>query len=274
MITIAAALTCFNRRALTLRIVDQLLQQSSETAHITIYVLDDASTDGTFEALSEMPGISVQSGDGQRYWSGGMSLAMQAAEAEEPQYILMINDDVDLDADAVRRLLAVAELRADCIVVGTLRSSQGHVSYGGLTSTHSRVRLVHVEPSPTHAIPIDTFHGNLVLIPRSAYVALGAVDGTFVHNYGDLDYGLRAGAVQITSLLAPATFGVCDHDSQHGTYLDTTVARSDRWRMFLAPKGRPCRDHVAFMKRHAGPAWALHVLATYLKFAIRVAVRA
>lgn len=39
---------------------------------------------------------------------------------------------------------------------------------------------------------IDSFNGNIVLIPLSVFNILGFNDNYFTHSFGDLDYGLRA----------------------------------------------------------------------------------
>ena len=69
-------------------------------------MLDDASTDGTSEAIAEQfPEITVLHGDGKQYWNGGMRRAFGAAIAQDYDYYLWMNDDTCLDDGALALLL-------------------------------------------------------------------------------------------------------------------------------------------------------------------------
>jgi GT2 family glycosyltransferase len=77
VITIAVLLTCYNRKQKTLGCLRSLLgQPQGFNSRLTVYLLDDASTDGTANAIAEeFPQVRLLEGDGNYYWNGGMRAA-------------------------------------------------------------------------------------------------------------------------------------------------------------------------------------------------------
>ncbi len=72
-----------------------------------MYLVDDGSGDGTTPAVhAEFPEVRVIAGTGHLYWSGGMRVAQQAAVLSDPDYLLWLNDDVELEPEALATLLA------------------------------------------------------------------------------------------------------------------------------------------------------------------------
>ena len=81
-IRIAAVMAVHNRRALTLACLDSLRTQQLPGATLDVFVLDDASTDGTAEAVTQHhPDVRLLRGDGHLYYNGGMRRALDQAMA-------------------------------------------------------------------------------------------------------------------------------------------------------------------------------------------------
>ena len=109
---IAAVMAVHNRRDLTLACLDSLRAQQLAGGTLDVFVLDDASTDGTAAAVLERhPDVRLLRGDGQLYWNGGMRRAFGEAMAGDYDYYLWMNDDTELD-DGVRRAAAQDRARA------------------------------------------------------------------------------------------------------------------------------------------------------------------
>ena len=72
-------MTCFNRKEKTIRALNNLIQGNSEI-EMSFIVADDGSTDGTSEALGEIPNVTVLKGNGSLFYSGGMRLAIEEAK--------------------------------------------------------------------------------------------------------------------------------------------------------------------------------------------------
>jgi hypothetical protein len=179
--TIAALLTCHNRREHTLACLESLRTTAIPGITVDVHLVDDASNDGTAEAVAAAyPDVEISRGTGDLFWGGGMRLAFTRAVPTRPDYLLWLNDDVVLDPDALKRLLATyATLCAGrqplSVVVGSTRDPQtGATTYGGVRRTSLLRRMAFAQVAPTDTPQsCDTMNGNVVLVPRSVYSVVG-----------------------------------------------------------------------------------------------------
>lgn len=277
MVRIAAVMTCFNRRDKTLACLESLQRQHGHDAEIIPYVVDDGSTDGTGEAVArEHPEAIVLSGDGSLFWGGGMRLALERAFADGGyDYYLWLNDDIDLDDDAVARLLAAArELeqrgQSSAVVVGSMRDPiTGAVTYGGRhrPSRRRRSRYEVLQPPTEEPAPSETMNGNLVLVPAAVAARVGNVDPSFRQQWGDQDYGLRTRAAGGSVWVAPGTFGACPRNPE-AVYGQRPLGAE--LRSLTSVKQLPPRDWATFNRRWAGPLWPVYWASPYLRRALRI----
>jgi glycosyltransferase involved in cell wall biosynthesis len=103
-------MTCHNRKLKTLLTLESLFKQTltSEIA-LSVYLVDDGSTDGTSEGVQQKyPQVKLFSGDGNLFWNGGMRIAFSEAMKDEPDYYLWLNDDTVLAPEALNTLLATS----------------------------------------------------------------------------------------------------------------------------------------------------------------------
>lgn len=269
-IEIAVLLTSFNRKVTTLRCLAQLARQDDlDGVNVRIVLVDDGSTDGTALSVAEtFPYVTVLAGSGSLYWNGGMLLADTEAMTRGPvDYLLWLNDDVELQPDALRSLLnAAEELDGRSIVVGSVRdSSTESSSYGGYVRLNRRrpMQLSRVEPTGS-AQPVDTMNGNVVLVPTAIRQALGATDCRFSHNMADMDYAYRARSQGWGVALAPSFVGSCSPNSAKGRWRDPAVPLADRVRIVLSVKGLPPREWLVFTRRHCGWRWPRYFVSPYV----------
>lgn len=275
---IAAVMACHNRRATTLACLrslhDQLHDELGGGPPVDVYLLDDGSTDGTSEAVShEFPAVTLLRGDGSCYWNGGMRLAFAAAQRGDYDHYLWLNDDVRLDPDALRRLLAARrelpeDVRDSAVLTGATRDPDtGRITYGGVARPY-RWRPMRFELVEPVAVPrqVETMHGNIVLIPRDVVRVVDNLDPGFRHAMGDFDLGLRARRRGCTVWLAPGSFGTCERD--HGPPPRDANLR-DHWRHMGGVKGLPPREWARFVRRWGGPLWPVYWLAPYVRRTVR-----
>ena len=271
--TIAALLTCHNRREQTLACLESLRAAAIPGITVDVHLVDDASNDGTAEAVAAAyPNVEINCGSGDLFWGGGMRLAFTRAVPTCPDYLLWLNDDVVLDTDALKRLLATyaalcAERQPLSVVAGSTRDPlTGTTTYGGVRRTSRLRRMAFAQVAPTDAPQsCDTMNGNVVLIPRSVYSVVGNVDERFTHAMGDIDYGLRARSAGCQVFLAPGHVGTCSGNFRAGTYLDETLSRRERLRRVASPKGLPFAEWAALCRRHGGPLWPALALSPYVR---------
>lgn len=272
MTRVAVLMACHNRRALTLRCLEQLaLQDVAGVVDIEVFLVDDGSTDGTAEAVRErFPRVRIVPGTGDLFWCGGMRRAFEAARSSEGErafdFDWWINDDTVLVPDALGRLLAAHALVEDretgAIVVGSVADpDSGALAYGGLRRLGPLPFTRLVAPA-AHARRCATFCGNCVLVPAAVIAKVGGLDPALRHLRGDVDYGLRARALGVGSWVAPGLFGTC---SPHpvGAWRNTRLPLSRRLALLYEPK-YAWDEKILVARRHYGPLWFLSPLSVYL----------
>ncbi len=277
-VRVAAVLAAYNRKALTLGCVRNLHRQQVDGVALDVFLLDDASTDGTAQAIAcEFPTVTLLHGDGELYWGGGMYCAFGAAIAGDYDYYLWMNDDTHLDDGALALLLETErQLRRDghppAIVGGSTRHPDtGTLTYGGLVAP-SRWRPVRFEliPPGTDPKPCDTMHGNAVLIPREVVKRIGNIDPLFIHVGGDGDYGLRARRAGCTVWIAPGTVATCAGNPPPRTGDQPLWAE---YRRLWSTKTLPGKPWAVYTRRWAGILWPLVWLSPYLKGIVRLTLQ-
>lgn len=277
MVRVAAALACHDRRETTLRCLRTLHDQDMDGVDVDVYLLDDGSSDGTGDAVvRSFPDTVLLHGDGTLFWARGMRRALEAASRHGYDHYLWLNDDTALDPDALGRLLSTAAHASmitgqQAIVVGACRDPDtGALTYGGRhrPSRLRRHRFVTAPVSP-HPQPVETMHGNVVLVPREVVERIGHLDGTFRHGFADEDYGLRARRAGFTVWLAPGTVATCASNRQP-TYGRQRLLDDVRDLTALTGGGLPPQDWARLMRRWAGPLWPIFWASPYVRRTARV----
>ena len=268
-IRVAVLVTCFNRKEVTLRCLDALFVQSLTNCSLQVFVVDDASNDGTLDAIAKkFPQVQLFSGTGDLFWNHGMHLAFSQALPHDFDYYFWLNDDTLLFDSALEAMLQTAQKMkqngVEPIVAGnTMNPDTGKHSYGGIAYgprfRHGALRLAPC--SPDHEVPCDTMNGNCTLIPRAVVQKLGNLDKSFRHNFGDFDYGLRAKASGFAIYMTPGFVGACSDNSMVGTWRDANASLAVRWSHLNSPKGCPWPEWTLFAKRHLGPFWFLYAIS-------------
>jgi GT2 family glycosyltransferase len=275
-VRVAAVLAAYNRRDLTLTCLRSLRAQSVPDLVLDTYVLDDASVDGTGKAIARrFPDVKVLQGNGTYYWNGGMRAAFAAAMQEDYDYYLWLNDDVQLDGNAVRILLETERELTErtsgpVLVSGATRDPvTGEVTYGGVVHPHRwrPLRSVLVQPGD-QPLPCDTMHGNVVLVPREVTRRIGNIDPAFVQLMGDFDYGLRARAAGCSVWLARGTVGTCSQNPPH----DESVPLLKAWRQLWSTKELALGPWATYTRRWAGPLWPVYWFSPYARRGSRAVV--
>jgi GT2 family glycosyltransferase len=281
--TIATLITCYNRKQKTLDCLAALVGQSTRsTVTLSIYLVDDGSTDGTAVAVAAAyPQVTILAGDGNLYWNGGMRLAFAKALERDYDYYLWLNDDTLLNPNALEVLLQTADPiagRGDergAIVVGsTCDPDTGTLTYGGMLQQNwwRPMHLARLQPSDAPQ-KCDTVNGNCVLISRSVVRVVGNLDPAFTHYMGDLDYGLRAHKQGCTIWVAPGYLGTCAENTRPNNWREVLGERPwyHQWQQICSPKGldfttvtlSPLAEWKAFSQRHAGLLWPIYWLSPY-----------
>lgn len=268
MMTVAVLLTVFNRRQKTLECLKSCYGQmdafrADGRYSFSVYMTDDGSTDGTSEAVAELfPDVHIIRGNGTLFWNRGMCAAWNEAAKEDPDFYIWLNDDMLLKPGAFSVLLENSSyLKHRAIVVGTAVDSKGEYSYGGRT-VYGRI----IPPDPVIPVVCDIFNGNLVLVPKSVYEAVGTMDQFYSHGFGDFDYGVRADKAGITSVVAPGVLAVCDRNHGIPKWRNAAFPLKERFSALSDPKGRPLKEQFVYDSRRSNVFVAAgHICSILLK---------
>jgi GT2 family glycosyltransferase len=270
----AVLVSCFNRKAITLAGLESLFRQrKADGLSVTVFLVDDASPDGTAAAVAErFPSVRLLHGDGSLWWVGAMRMAFAAAMAEGYDGYIWWNDDAELMDDALQRLVACAlEIEPElgpAIIVGSMCDPEtGKRTFGGW---YKRPRGLHiefipVEPDPNHPRVVDTMNGNFVLIPSSIADVVGNMESKFRHRLADWDYGQRATKAGFPIVLTPGYVGFCKQDLSAKPWKDGSIPLAGRWKGIMSPRGMDPREWLLYTSRHYGWRWPLYFASPYVK---------
>ena len=200
MITISIIIPVRNRKTLTQNILKQLKTQTqtvSDQLQLSIFVVDDGSTDGTAEMIcQDFPDVQLIKGDGSLWWTGAIVKGMKLALKQlNPDYILWLNDDIVLSDGFLTNLaLLCQEPNTSQVLTGGIVTAQAYpewMVFGGYIN-NQLIRDLSVFNNKNQ-IEVDTLNGNIILIPQKIIQSLGFPDDdNFRHYGGDFDYSKRA----------------------------------------------------------------------------------
>jgi len=260
---VCGILACHNRKDKTLACLHAFFALA-RPPHVALQavILDDASSDGTAEAVRHaFPQVKLLSGNGHSFWCGGMRQAWQEAARANPDYYLLLNDDTLLRTDALEKLFAlIPDPNTPGLAVGAIADpATGRWSYGGVP-TRVGATLTSSEPRP-----VRSFNGNCVLIPRSVFQKLGMFHSAYTHALGDYDYGFAATRAGFFIRETPEFVGTCPRDHRDPAWQDHTLNRWTRLRLLNSPKGLPYREWWTYCRRNHGWLWPFRWISPTLR---------
>lgn len=174
-------------------------------------VVDDGSTDGTAEAISnQYPDVIVLTGTGSLWWTGATNLGIRQAQKqwspEGQNFILTLNDDTEVPDHYLETLLSAYQANKPCIVGSVsvdvqpphrlLYAGTGmnlwfpHIDNWAATRFQNNYDLLRASGS---YLCTDTLPGRGTLIPQQVFEVIGLFDEErFRHYMADLDFTVRA----------------------------------------------------------------------------------
>lgn len=262
-------LACHNRKNATLSCIRSVTKScSAADIEFDITLFDDGSTDGTSKSvISEFPLTKVFQGDGSAFWAKSMAIAESEVLSRingattTNNFLIWLNDDITLDEDSITRLIASANTApSPSILIGAMRDPiSGATTYSGLNKRGLHPLSFRLQEPGSTLQKVQTFNGNLVMIPVSVATALNGIDGGYSHALADVDYGLRAAAKGIDNFLSPGTYGACARNSPQAPRGILT-----EWKKFVGPKGAGNFHSLKRILQLTSPRlWPIYFVLTY-----------
>lgn len=231
MPNIAVLLTCFNRKDKTTACLKSLLNTienfnstACEKVHLSIFLTDDACTDGTPQAVREIckgQELLIIPGNGNLYWAGGMLMAWREAlkERKDWNFFLLINDDTILRADAIEELINTHNF---CIkkygipgIYSGITCAIGHpeiITYSGdVFKSGAKGKWQRLGPSNEPQI-VDQCNANILMISKEVVNKIGIFHDGYIHGAADQDYCMQVRKNGIPALITANIAGECEYD--------------------------------------------------------------
>jgi rhamnopyranosyl-N-acetylglucosaminyl-diphospho-decaprenol beta-1,3/1,4-galactofuranosyltransferase len=190
-VTTAVVVVTYNRRQLLLECLAALAAQTQPPARI--HIVDNASTDGTQQALSDAGWLLRGDVDyhclpDNRGGAGGFAAGLERAVAQGADWVWMMDDDAMAAPDALACLLNAAT-SADNFY-GSVAVAGDHLAWG-MTLKSNAQRIERLADLPAQSeVAFLPFLG--ILVHRKLVARIGLPDASFFLAADDLEYCLRA----------------------------------------------------------------------------------
>ena len=233
---IAVLMTCHNRRNKTLVCLRSLWRsiEDAKDVEATVFLVDDGSTDGTAASVSkEFPEVHLLKGDGTLYWARGMHMSWECAVSINVDWdgYLWLNDDIELDRNALSRTMGRTKDNPNNIIVGALRDRASGCTVYGIADN-------------------GLFTGSFVFIPRIVYQKIGVLSNLYKHAWADYDYCMKCKRAGISYCSISSTVGVVESHPLRPSLKALSLV--ERWRMLSNPKGWCLSDLWTYRIRNFG----------------------
>lgn len=189
----------FNRLEKTLQFLKST--KKSNYKNITVIVVDDGSTDGTYETItSKYPDVVLLQGDGNLWWAGATNMGVEYAlqNGRDQDYVYTINNDTELASDTLLYLVESAIKHPKSLIGTVIYDTHDHAKswYYGAYFDRANGRVEHYHgklPIGERLRESEWLTGMGALIPFGVFKNIGIYDSKkYPQYFGDMELGLRA----------------------------------------------------------------------------------
>lgn len=200
-----------NRRADTLECLASLARQTHSRQHVI--VLDNASTDGSPEAVRErFPDVELVGLTDNQGYAGNNNVGIKLALERGADWVFVLNEDTVLDPGCLAGLVAQGVADSKVGIVGPLVFHHDDKdviqSAGGEMSKHleSWHRGQNQKDAGQFSQPMhsDWISGCAILVRRSVIEQVGMLDARFFYYWEEVEWCLRARRAGWGIVMAPA----------------------------------------------------------------------
>jgi GT2 family glycosyltransferase len=264
---VGVVIPCFNGWYFTKRCLNSV--RLSSYCNYEIIIVNDGSNDETQLGLKEeFPEAFVFNGDGNLWWSASMNIGIDIAYNRGAEFVLVLNNDVEIERNAISALIDVALNNERAIVGSVVRDisdPQKIWSSGGvmLWPRPGEVQLSSFLGSKNDFQYTEWNPGMGTLIPYSIFQRVEGYDSkNFPQYLGDVDFCLRAikSGFEILVTSKSIIYNNIDNTggmSIRGKYLST----KDIWDVFFSYRSPDyLKARLVFIFRHCPAFYVIPAL--------------
>lgn len=186
-----------------LSVLYELKNSLADPGRISIIVIDDGSSDGTSEWITNnYHETTILHGDGSLWWSGAINQGMNYAFIEhEYDYVLWWNNDITPSSDYLYNLVRIID-NSDVVIGGSkiYYADKKNIiwSMGGIFDTRTGKKyMIAMDEADSdkynNVVVVDWLPGMGTFIHKSVFAKIGFTDNkSFPQYHGDSDFTFRA----------------------------------------------------------------------------------
>lgn len=198
MAKVAAVVLSWNGREDTLACL-----RSLEGEDVDVIVVDNASEDGTAEAVT---GVELIRNERNLGYAGGMNTGIRRALERGADAVLLLNNDVEVERGAIAPLAAAAEGTGAVCPLVVFADDPGKVWYAGARFDPKRgYNGRHITETTGATTETERICGAAVLIPRETLERVGLFDEDLFAYVEDADWSLRVREAGLSLLVTPVS---------------------------------------------------------------------
>lgn len=226
-----------NRKNITLNYLRQMLEIDPVDAQLDIVIVDDGSTDGTAPAIRDLyPNIVILQGDGSLWWTGAINMGVRYAMNAHYDYVLVMNDDLELAKDFLVRLMEVITANPGALVSSVLLNkaatgdeeiiAAGFKMVGFFKDTRALHSGDRYSDDLGEIVNCDLLTGASLAIPVQVFRAIGIFDNiNFPHNWGDFEFTRRASLKGYACIVAAKSKVFTEHNQNYPAFYFLNATR-------------------------------------------------
>ena len=197
--TVNIIIPVFNRIKETKKIISNLRVQDTDE-EIKILIIDDGSTDGTFEWLRSQEDLFFLRGNGKLLWGGAINLGINYIIKNHPKdkWILFINNDVEVKKDYINNLLKIANKNYPAAVGSVVKNKKKEIVSIGPRIDPSKLEVEEIYKKDLEFKneivfeDVDTLSGRGVIYPLKSIIEVKGLNSKiFPHYYGDYSLSMK-----------------------------------------------------------------------------------
>ena len=193
---VAAVVLSWNGRENTLACL-----RSLEGENVDVIVVDNASTDGSADAIT---GVEVIRNDRNLGYAGGMNTGIRRALEQGADAVLLLNNDVEVEPGAIDALVAAADGAGAVSPLIVFADDPGSIWYAGARfDARSGYQGRQLTAWIGTVRETDRICGAAVLMPREALERVGLFDEELFAYAEDVDWSLRARKLGLPVVVTP-----------------------------------------------------------------------